>query len=295
MPTQRLVLTLVTVAAIAAISSLPLGVATAQAADEHHLPDETPSAMTDGANMTQDELQLMCMTPMDTMGMMHNATPGSMMRMCMMQVPPGMGNASDEDLERMFLMRMTMHHRAAVAMADLAMDRAMHPELRDLARNISTTRSAEIENMTRWLREWHNTTPPHDTMMDLLMQMQLAAMSNMTEADFERTFLDQMIMHHEAALNMSEPMMDRAPHAEAREAADEILTMQQLELDRMQAWRETGFEETSTATTPTTAPGGNPEAPRETPGPKVPIILLATVVLALISRRGITPRETAKP
>ena len=54
----------------------------------------------------------------------------------------------------MFIDMMTPHHASAVAMAQVALPRAEHPELRALAEQIIESQSAEIEQMQTWRDEW---------------------------------------------------------------------------------------------------------------------------------------------
>jgi uncharacterized protein (DUF305 family) len=58
-------------------------------------------------------------------------------------------------LEAVFMAMMIPHHEGAIEMANLALDRAAHDELKALARAIIASQSAEIEQMNRWLAEWY--------------------------------------------------------------------------------------------------------------------------------------------
>src|SRR6266508_4245680 len=74
------------------------------------------------------------MTPGTGMGM---ATPGT-----------GMGMMGEFDL--MFIDLMIPHHESAVAMAQVALTRAEHEEIRQLAEDIIASQSAEISHMQVW-------------------------------------------------------------------------------------------------------------------------------------------------
>jgi uncharacterized protein (DUF305 family) len=63
---------------------------------------------------------------------------------------PGMMGQSDQH----FIVMMISHHEGAVAMADLALSRATHPELKQLAQAIKTTQSQEIQEMRSWYKQW---------------------------------------------------------------------------------------------------------------------------------------------
>jgi uncharacterized protein (DUF305 family) len=62
------------------------------------------------------------------------------------------GNA----LDIMFLRMMIPHHQMAVDMSDEALNKAEHPELRDLAQKIRDEQSSEIELMKGYLSEVQN-------------------------------------------------------------------------------------------------------------------------------------------
>lgn len=54
-----------------------------------------------------------------------------------------------------FIEAMIPHHEGAIAMAQDALQKAEHPEIRDLARIIIATQQAEIEQMKQWRQEWY--------------------------------------------------------------------------------------------------------------------------------------------
>ncbi|URD53366.1 DUF305 domain-containing protein [Chroococcidiopsis sp. CCNUC1] len=62
--------------------------------------------------------------------------------------------------ERHFIVMMIPHHEGAVAMADLALSRAKHPELKKLAVAIKTTQNKEIQQMQTWYKQWYGTDVP---------------------------------------------------------------------------------------------------------------------------------------
>jgi uncharacterized protein (DUF305 family) len=99
-----------------------------------------PGSMTPGFGMP--------MMPAVMPGMM----PGSPMGMPMMgdltSLPP-------DQLDATFMTWMIPHHQGAIDMAALAEGRAAHQEVKDLAANIITSQSAEIETMQGWLSSWY--------------------------------------------------------------------------------------------------------------------------------------------
>jgi len=80
-------------------------------------------------------------------GMMQGMMNGSSMQDMMG------ANATDA----MFLRMMIPHHQMAVDMSEQALDKAEHPELKELAQTISNEQSAEIEQMRGYLEEINST------------------------------------------------------------------------------------------------------------------------------------------
>jgi uncharacterized protein (DUF305 family) len=59
------------------------------------------------------------------------------------------------DFDREFVRQMIPHHQMAVKMAQMALERATHPEIRTLAQSIITSQSAEIVQMQGWQQAWN--------------------------------------------------------------------------------------------------------------------------------------------
>ena len=63
-----------------------------------------------------------------------------------------LANTSDADV--MFLDMMTPHHEGAIKMAEEALKKAEHREIKQLAEGIIRAQRAEIEQMNSWKKEW---------------------------------------------------------------------------------------------------------------------------------------------
>jgi uncharacterized protein (DUF305 family) len=62
--------------------------------------------------------------------------------------------------EQHFIVMMIPHHDGAIAMADLALSRAQHPEIKQLAKSIKTTQTREIQKMRDLYKQWYGTEVP---------------------------------------------------------------------------------------------------------------------------------------
>lgn len=83
----------------------------------------------------------------------HSNMPG-------MQMEGAMGVSAEElrdaePFDRAFIDAMIPHHQGAIVDARAAIEKARHPELRELAENIVKTQQREIDQMEQWRSEWY--------------------------------------------------------------------------------------------------------------------------------------------
>ncbi|MFN2455363.1 MAG: DUF305 domain-containing protein [Pyrinomonadaceae bacterium] len=65
--------------------------------------------------------------------------------------------ATGNDFDLMFIDMMTPHHAGAVTMAQEALTKAQHPEIKKLAQGIIDAQKKEIAQMNDWKKAWTNT------------------------------------------------------------------------------------------------------------------------------------------
>lgn len=70
--------------------------------------------------------------------------------------------------------------------------------------------------------------------MDAIMH----SLHRKTGDDFDRAFLDEMIVHHEGAVDMAEETLKNAKHVELKNLANSIIQAQTAEINMMKAWRK---------------------------------------------------------
>jgi len=63
-----------------------------------------------------------------------------------------------------------------------------------------------------------------------------ASLEKLKGAEFEQSFLQQMIQHHRSAVEMAKLVSDHTKRPELRELAGKIITTQQQEIDQMTKW-----------------------------------------------------------
>ncbi|MBC7546530.1 DUF305 domain-containing protein [Candidatus Saccharibacteria bacterium] len=150
-----------------------------------------------------------------------------------------------EDYDRMLLSNMTTHHEGAIEMANLALTNASHQEIKTLASAIVSAQTSEIANMTAWLKTWGYPANSSTMMMDhssMSMQSTNAGMTNelndKTGEAFDKAFLEQMIMHHQSAINMAATGKTNARHQEVKDLTVTIVNAQTKELLQMKQWQK---------------------------------------------------------
>ncbi|HEY9876343.1 MAG TPA: DUF305 domain-containing protein [Candidatus Obscuribacterales bacterium] len=63
--------------------------------------------------------------------------------------------AADDQFDKRFINAMIPHHEGAIKMAEDALTKSKHPEIKKLAQNITTSQKAEIEQMKQWRQSWY--------------------------------------------------------------------------------------------------------------------------------------------
>ena len=159
------------------------------------------------------------------------------------------GAHNDADIA--FAEGMIVHHRGAIEMSALAADRAGSDAVRELADRIEAAQTPEIDLMTGWLQSWSAPVPTgsemsgsqmdgsmdhgsmdHDA-MGMMSAQDMAALESASGADFDRRFLQSMIVHHEGAVSMSQAELDNGRSPDALTLAQTIIDSQNAEIAEM--------------------------------------------------------------
>ena len=141
-----------------------------------------------------------------------------------------------EDYDRMFLANMIAHHQGAVNMANLALTKASHQEVKDLAKAIVSAQTTEITDMTVWQKTWYPASSG-EIMEDHSSIRMMNELNGKTGEAFDKAFLEQMIMHHQSAINMAATGKTNAQHQEVKELTVAIGTAQTKEIQQMKQWQ----------------------------------------------------------
>ena len=156
-----------------------------------------------------------------------------------------------ETYDRNFIANMIAHHQGAVDMAKLALTNAKHQELKSMANDIISAQEKEITDMTSWQKAWGYPSTSANNMMDhsaMGMMDEMAGMNTALEGktgdDFDKAFIEQMIMHHQSAIDMAAPGEQNAKHREVKNLTRAIISAQTKEVQQMKQWqKDWGYNE----------------------------------------------------
>ncbi len=146
-----------------------------------------------------------------------------------------------------FAQGMIAHHEQAIEMAEIALDPNVgaSPEVIDLATRIKGAQDPEVALMTGWLTAAGepmamDMSDGHDmsSMDGMMTAEQMDGMAAMTGPEFDRTWLEMMIEHHEGAISQSETVKADGSNTDVLTLADQIITAQQGEIAEMKALLE---------------------------------------------------------
>ncbi len=159
-----------------------------------------------------------------------------------------------QSAEAGFARDMQVHHDQAVQMAMIVRDSTDDEEIRSLSYDIATSQAQQSGQMYGWLASWglaQNSAQPrmswmadaehsHNTstlvsdnpglMPGMATDQQLAELRELTGVAADRLFLELMIEHHRAGVDMSEAILERSTNQVVGNLAQSIVTAQTGEI-----------------------------------------------------------------
>ncbi len=156
---------------------------------------------------------------------------------------------NEADVEYMTMM--IPHHQQAKVMTDLVPGKTANEQIRAIAGRISVAQDGEVAMMRTWLsdrgkpvpgeghsgHEGHGGGHDHALMPGMATEAQLSELRAAGGPAFEKMFLDLMIAHHQGALTMAEAQLGKGVEIKAQEMAQEVITGQSAEIERMKTLR----------------------------------------------------------
>lgn len=162
---------------------------------------------------------------------------------------------ADAEFDLRFVDAMIPHHEGAVAMAQEAQQKSQRPEIQKLAADIIAAQNQEIASLKQWRQAWypnasvqpvawnaqmgHAVSMSPDQRKGMAMDMDLGA----ADAEFDLRFINAMIPHHEGAVKMAQEALNKSKRPEIRQLAQDIIKSQAAEIQQMQQWRQTWYQQ----------------------------------------------------
>ena len=132
--------------------------------------------------------------------------------------------------EREFVSGMIPHHQEAVDTANEVLARGGSiPEVRELAEAIVVAQETEIAMLKQWHLAWYGEAYAEDDTYQPMMR----DLSQLSGAELDRRFLEDMIPHHMGAIMMAKSVRPYIEHSEITDMADAIMETQSAEIKLM--------------------------------------------------------------
>jgi uncharacterized protein (DUF305 family) len=140
--------------------------------------------------------------------------------------------------ERNFLQNRVAHQRAALDMAGMCIEKAIHEELKQFCSVLRGADMKESEQLQSWLAQWYGTTMlprgPEAALQGL--RSFLDSVQKSTGAEFEEAFLRTFRLHNRDGISESQACESTALHQELRAFCAKITIGQQRETKQINTW-----------------------------------------------------------
>ena len=146
---------------------------------------------------------------------------------------------NDADLN--FTQMMIPHHEQAVEMADIALDPLVgaSDSVKALATRIKNAQDSEVTKMKSFLTKWKqrltgdSSMDQSDMMSGVLSAEDMKKLSSLRGAEFDRAWMEDMIAHHEGAIEMAKDVLKDGKDSAVKALANLVATAQDSEILEM--------------------------------------------------------------
>lgn len=150
--------------------------------------------------------------------------------------------AADSAYEMRFIDLMVHHHEGAVIMAEGALSKMKHAELKELAQKMVDAQRKEIDQMKGWRQQWYGDSTvaqmmPKGRGMNRMREMMNVHLGD-ADTGFDGRFIDVMIPHHQGAVLMAQDALGKASKPELKAMAQRIIEDRKKEIAQMEGWRK---------------------------------------------------------
>jgi uncharacterized protein (DUF305 family) len=149
--------------------------------------------------------------------------------------------AEFNDADVMFLQMMIPHNAQGLELTRLAKTRATNSAVRDVATELETAQLAENESMTGWLTQWAQPTTmnsdpsahDHHGGLHQTSPVEIAALAEAPDAEFDTTFLNLMTGHLHNAVELTKSEIEGGNNPQAKDLANRIRESRTKDVSRM--------------------------------------------------------------
>jgi uncharacterized protein (DUF305 family) len=146
--------------------------------------------------------------------------------------------ADANNADVMFTVMMIPHHEQAVEMVDMLIAKnGVDDQVLALAEDIKAAQGPEITLMSGWLDAWGIDSESGVAGMDhgdgMMTDTDMSDLESATGDEASRLFLEQMILHHEGAIDMALVEAEGGQNAEVLALAQQVIDAQTAEITVM--------------------------------------------------------------
>jgi uncharacterized protein (DUF305 family) len=154
--------------------------------------------------------------------------------------------ASGKTFDIYWMSQMIAHHNIAVDMANFVLKNGKDAKVKKAAQSIVRTQSLEVKQMTGWLKSWYGSKPDAAQMKLMVTDMQpmvdasrgKTAGHSMSMGSPDKNFLENMIPHHQSAVDMAKMALQKALRPELKTFAQSVIAVQSQEITQYNTWLE---------------------------------------------------------
>ncbi|QQS20471.1 MAG: DUF305 domain-containing protein [Candidatus Moraniibacteriota bacterium] len=121
---------------------------------------------------------------------------------------------ADRFADLAYMNAMIAHHRGAMLLAEAAREKTTRVEIRSIAETILREEPKAIEELVRWKKEWYR--DPRSVRDPEVPQLGEAG------ANFDLRFLNALLAHHQAGIEMTRAIRIRSSRGEILDNADSV-------------------------------------------------------------------------
>lgn len=136
---------------------------------------------------------------------------------------------ADRGFDKRYINAMAAHHRGAMLLAEQAASNAKRKEIKDLAAGILAGEPKLIAELYSWKKDWYGDS--RDARDPIVANL------GPSDERFDLRFLNALIAHHEAGIEMTMEARTKSTRAEVLDNADAVEAFLKETLELFKAWR----------------------------------------------------------